>query len=287
MADLAGANGQREKFEVVGKPNIPGKLSYSLATGKAKFGIDYVFDNMLHAKFLRSPYANGMVKSVDTAAAKKVPGVVDILTWEDKDLMNFGRRGGGMGFGGPQGPYIGQAANMEDEEVAVIVVAETEEACEEALKALNPQWEVRPHVVDILEGRKPEAPVIRDNPKGKGNVTMATNSRGDVEAGFKEADQILEYDFNMPAFSGHIPNPSGSVAYWFDDPIQSTEQQSLRIEGAVWTASQGKNAVGGMYGLPAEMVQEEGFFQGGKYCDWGKHNKSRPSSPKELEGLFG
>jgi CO/xanthine dehydrogenase Mo-binding subunit len=269
MADLAGVNGTREKFEVVGKPNIPGKLSHLLATGKAKFGIDYVFDNMLHAKFLRSPYANAMVKSVDAAAAKMVPGVVDIVTWDDKDFMNFGRRGGGMGFGGPQGPYIDQVADMEDDEVAVIVVAETEEACDEALRALNPQWEVRPHVVDIFEGRKPEAPAIRDNPRGKGNVTIATNNRGDVEAGFKEADQIIDYDFNMPAFSGHIPNPSGSVAYWFDDPAQSPAQQSLRIEGAVWTANQGKNAVGSMYGLSSDMVKQEGFFQGGKYCDWG------------------
>src|SRR5512138_1088691 len=113
MTDLAGANGKREKFYVVGKPNIPGKLSYAIATGKAKFGIDYVFDDMLHAKFLRSPYANAMVKSVDVAAAKKVPGVVDVLTWEDDDLKNFGRRGGmGMmgggapkqGAGGPQAP---------------------------------------------------------------------------------------------------------------------------------------------------------------------------------------
>jgi CO/xanthine dehydrogenase Mo-binding subunit len=285
MADTVGVNGTREKFEVVGKPNIPGKLSYSIATGKAKFGIDYVFDNMLEAKFLRSPYANAMVKSVDVAAAKKVPGVVDILTWEDKDLMDFGKRGGGMGFGGPQGPYVDQVADMEDDEVAVIVVAETEEACEEGLKALNPQWEVRRHVVDIHEGRKPDAPVIRPNagggggfggmgggaknPPPQGNVSYANAIRGDIEAGFKEADQIIEYDFNMPAFSGHIPNPSGSVAYWFEDPIYGPEQPSLRIEGAVWTANQGKDAVGSMYGLPPEKVKEEGFFMGGKYCDWG------------------
>jgi xanthine dehydrogenase molybdenum-binding subunit len=286
MADIEGANGTREKFEVVGKPSIPGKLSYSIATGKAKFGIDYVFDNMLHAKFLRSPYANAIVKSVDVAAAKKVRGVVDIITWEDKDLTNFGRRGGGGGgFGGPQGPYVDQAADMEDDEVAVIVVAESEEACEEGLKALNPQWDVRPHIVDILEGRKPNAPVIRPNtgggggfggmgggaknPPPQGNVSFANNSRGDIEAGFKEADQIIEYDFNMPAFSGHIPNPSGSVAYWFEDPVYGPEQPSLRIEGAVWTARQGKDAVGSMYGLPPEKVREECFFQGGKYCDWG------------------
>jgi len=268
MADLEGVNGQRKVFKVVGKPNIPGKLSYSIATGMAKFGADYVFPNMLHAKFLRSPYANAAVKSVDVAAAKKIPGVVDVVTWEDDDLKNFGRRGGMRG-GGSSDPYVDNIADMEDDEVAVIVVAESEELCDEALKALNPQWEVRPHVVDILEGRKPDAPVIRENREGKGNITFADNNRGDIEAGFREADHIVEYDFNMPAFSGHIPNPYASVAYWYDDPRYNPEQQSLRIEGPVWTARQGKDAVGGMYGLPSEKVMQEGLFQGGKYCDWG------------------
>jgi len=284
MADLAGISGQRKEFKVVGKPNLPGKLSYSLATGMAKFGADYVFPNMLHAKFLRSPYANAAVKSVDVAAAKKIPGVVDVVTWEDDDLMNFGSRGGMMGRG-PSGPYVDKVADMEGDEVAVIVVAETEELCDEALKALNPQWEVRPHIVDILEGRKPNAPLIRpnkggqggfssrggdnQNPPPKGNVNFFNVNRGDIEAGFREADHIIEYDFNMPAFSGHAPNPFASVAYWYDDPRHNPEQQSLHIEGAVWTASQGKDAVGAMYGLPPEKVRQEGYFQGGKYCDWG------------------
>jgi hypothetical protein len=42
-----------------------------------------------------------MVKSVDVAAAKKIKGVVDVVTWEDEDLKNFGRRGG-MGSGAPK-----------------------------------------------------------------------------------------------------------------------------------------------------------------------------------------
>ncbi len=282
MADLAGVNGDRKEFKVVGKPNLPGKLSYSLATGMAKFGADYVFPNMLHAKFLRSPHANAEIKSVDAAAAKKIPGVVDVVTWEDPDLMSFGS-GGGM-MGGPQGPYVDRTADMEDDEVAVIVVAETEELCDEALKALNPKWEVKPHVIDLMEGRKPDAPLIRpnkgggggfsmgggdQNPPPKGNVSFSNQNRGDIEAGFKDADHIIEYDFNMPAFSGHVPNPYASVAYWYDDPRHDPEQQSLHLEGAVWTARQGKDSVGSMYGLPPEKVRQDGYFQGGKYCDWG------------------
>jgi CO/xanthine dehydrogenase Mo-binding subunit len=190
MADLAGANGQRKDFYVVGKPNLPGKLSYSLATGKAKFGSDYVVDNMLHAKFLRSPYANAVLKSVDVSKAKALTGVVDILTWEDPDIQALGKRGGGGGgmMMGPSGPYLDNVADQEDAEVAVIVVAESEELCEEALKLLQVEWEVRPHIVDAKEGVKPDAPVIRTNPKGKGNYQTMNQADGDVEAGFKEAN---------------------------------------------------------------------------------------------------
>jgi CO/xanthine dehydrogenase Mo-binding subunit len=81
MADLAGVNGTRKDFRVVGKPNLPGVLSWAQATGVAKFGIDYVVPNMLHAKFLRSPYANAGIKSVDSTKARAIPGVVEIVTW--------------------------------------------------------------------------------------------------------------------------------------------------------------------------------------------------------------
>ncbi len=49
-------------------------------------------------------------------------------------------------------------------EVGVIVVAESEEICDEALRALEVDWEVLPFVVDLREGRKPDAPVVRSAP---------------------------------------------------------------------------------------------------------------------------
>ena len=137
MADLAGANGQREHFRVVGKPNLPGKLSYAMATGIAKFGIDYVLPNMLHAKFLRSPYAHARVVSVDTTKARAIPGVVDILTWEDEDIKNLTSFGESFGTAKP---WLDNVAEHEGQEVAVIVVAESEDICEEALRQLDVEW---------------------------------------------------------------------------------------------------------------------------------------------------
>jgi CO/xanthine dehydrogenase Mo-binding subunit len=278
MADLVGVNGQRENFRVVGKPNLPGKLSYALATGVAKFGIDYVVPDMLHAKFLRSPYANAKVLSIDTTKAMAIPGVVDIVTWEDPDIQKLGASP--FSFG-PRRTWLDNIADQEGAEVGCIVVCENEDICEEALRQLDVKWEIWPHVVNVLEGRKPDAPVIRpdefnkiaggmfdprpdpNHPK-KGNVSYSIVSQGDIDAGFAEADQIIEYDLKIPTFASHIPNPPGSVAWWFDDPYHG-EGKSLHIEGAV----QRKDSIGQMYGASSEKTVQEGLFQGGKYCDWG------------------
>jgi len=80
MADIDGSNGQRTEFKAVGKANVPGRLSYTIATGRAKFGADFVLPDMLHAKFLRNPHGHVKIKSIDISKAKALEGVVDIVT---------------------------------------------------------------------------------------------------------------------------------------------------------------------------------------------------------------
>ncbi len=275
MADLVGVNGQREHFRVVGKPNLPGVLSYALATGIAKFGIDYTAPDMLHAKFLRSPYAHARIVSIDTTRARALPGVVDIVLWDDPDLMKLGA----SPFGPPKS-YLGNVAHQELQEVGAIVVAETEDICNEALRLLDVKWEVLPHVVDLKKGMQPDFPAIRtpedegppdmfsarnpNDPPKRGNVSYVSKIEGNIEEGYRQADYIIEYDTNLPAFASHIPNPPASIAWWFDDPYHGPGK-SLRIEGAV----QRRENIARMYGMPPEKTVQEGLFQGGKYCDWG------------------
>jgi len=285
MADLAGKNGTRKEFRVVGKPNLPGVLSWSQATGVAKFGVDYAVPGMLHAKFLRSPHANARITKIDTTKARAIEGVVDILTWEDPDLKNLG--GGGM-MGGPSQGFLRDYADQEGGEVGAIVVAENEDICEEALRALVVEWEVLPHIVDLRKGREPDAPVVRPpapsapakkagggggmgmgmggakNPPKKGNVSYSNTNDGDVEKGFKEADHIIEFDINTAAFAGHIPNPLGTVAWWFDDPLYG-EGKNLQVEGVPW----GHDQQARTNRVSAEKVFQSCMFVGGRYCDWG------------------
>jgi len=278
MADLAGVNGQRTEFKVVGKPNLPGPLSYAMATGMAKYGLDHVLPNMLHAKFLRSPYAHARILSVDTSKARALEGVVDILTWEDEDIKNLVSYG--EHWGTPR-PWLDNIADQEGDEVGVIVVAESEDICEEALRLLDVKWEILPHVVNILEGRKEDAPVIRPGepsrtsfgmhdpnapppPPKQGNVSFSILCAGDIEEGFKQADHVMEFEIYLPAFASHFPNPSGSVAWWDMDPYKGDEPV-LHIEGAV----RERLPISKMYNVPLENVVQESLFMGGKYCDWG------------------
>ena len=277
MPDIAGINGQRENFKVIGTPNLPGRLSYALATGAAKFGGDYVLPGMLHAKFYRSPYANAKALSIDCTKALAIPGVVEIITWEDEELKKLGYAGEIRGT--LQHALLDNVADRAGVEVAAIVVAENEDVCDEALRALDIQWEIYPHIINILEGREDSSPVIRpdeniqpsmgrqydaDTPPKRGNVYSAHMTWGDIEAGFNAADHIAEYSLYLPPFAAHLPNPSGSVAWWSRDPYQA-ESDVLHIEGVV----REKHKIAQVYGIEDEKTVQEGLFMGGKYCDWG------------------
>src|SRR5512136_1799373 len=210
MADLDGSNGQRTEFKAVGRANVPGRLSYTIATGRAKFGSDYVVTDMLHAKFLRNPHGRAKIKSMDISEAKKLEGVVDILTWEDPDIK---------GMKGTREPLLVDESDTEDEEIGAVVVAVTPEICDEALKRIKVDWEVFPTVMDPRDAFKPGGTFVRVDPKNAKSKPFAS---GDVETAFKEADHVVEFDWAQSLTASHVPNPNGSLAWW--------DQQYLGVE---------------------------------------------------------
>jgi CO/xanthine dehydrogenase Mo-binding subunit len=264
MADIEGSNGQRAEFKAVGRANVPGRLSYVIATGRAKFGTDAVVPDMLYAKFLRNPFGRAKIKNMDISKAKVLEGVVDVVTWDDPDVLAIN---GGLikpevrTMAGIHGPLIPNEAETEDEEIGVIVVAVTPEICDEALKLIKVEWDVLPSIVDAIDGLKPGAPIIKHDPK-----SLASNyATGDVEAGFKEADHIVEFDWAHSRTASHIPNPNGSVAWWAQDPW-GVEGPTLYIEGIspTWGAFQLRP----LYNITFDKLHRSTLFQGGKYCDW-------------------
>ncbi|MEJ2111713.1 MAG: molybdopterin-dependent oxidoreductase [Acidobacteriota bacterium] len=262
MADLAGSNGQRHEFKAVGRANVPGRLSYSMATGMAKFGTDAVLPNMLHAKYLRSPYGRVKIKSMDVSKARALAGVVDVVTWDDPEVL---------AIQGAREALIPNEAETENQEIGAVVVAETPEICDEALKLIDVEWEVFPTLVDARDGLKPDAPIIRHDPQ----KFKSSAETGDVEAGFREADHIVELDWAQVRRASHPPNPNGSVSWWEQDPW-GYEGKTLYIEGICPTW--GSFELRPMYDVTYDKLYRKTMFQGGKYCDW-MHRRSQMVTP--------
>lgn len=253
MADIEGSNGQRTEFRAVGRANVPGRLSYTIATGQAKFGSDYVVPDMLHAKFLRNPHGRVKIRSIDVSKAKKLEGVVDVVTWEDPEIQ---------AMKGTKEPLIPNESDTEDEEIGAVVVAVTPEICDEALKLIKVEWEVFPTIVDPRDAFKPNGTFVRVDPK---NAPSKPFVAGDVESAFKEADHIVEFDWAQSLTASHVPNPNGSLAWWVQEPLKE-QGQTLFIEGVCPTW--GSFQLLPMYDLTFDRLHRGTTFQGGKYCDW-------------------
>lgn len=71
-----------KNFQIVGKRQEKQEARLK-AMGKLKYTGDLYVPDMLHCKILRSPYANAIVKNVDKDEALKIPGVVDVITYDD------------------------------------------------------------------------------------------------------------------------------------------------------------------------------------------------------------
>jgi len=215
-------------YSLIGKdftpPDVHGKV-----TGKAKYAEDFNVDGMLYARLLTSPIPHARIVRLDVTAALQMEGVVAILTADDV----------------PQMPNLGnpiltnEPAYVGDPILAVAAV--DERTAEDAIEAINFDFEPLPFVVDPLTSLQPGGPHARTQ-GNVGNSTMQddfrsihwsddefaslTNSElpqgeparewtvGDLEAGFTAADYILDESFVTASFSHNSMEPRSAMAYW-------------------------------------------------------------------------
>ena len=189
-------------------------------TGRAKFGADAFLPGMLYGRILRSPHAHAIIRSIDTSAAEKVPGVKAVVTRAD-----FPEIPQGNGAGDMTRNVMAREKALYDGHPVAAVAATSEAIAKRALKLIKVDYEVLPHVIDPVEAMKPGAPILHDYMRTKGgdpntptNVTekMITEV-GDVEKGFAKADLIVEreYDSN-PMHQGYI-EPQGCIADYSEE----------------------------------------------------------------------
>lgn len=213
-------------FKYVGQRSIRPD-GFDKVTGRANYGADLSLPGMIWGKILRSPHAHAKLTKLDTSKAEAHPGVMAVATY--KDFPSVSHEAFQAGEGATD--LLDLARNiLADDKVlydghAICAVAARSEAiAEEALALIEVEYELLPPVMDVRDAMKPEAPLLHadmftqglaEAPSTPSNIaTRMELKKGDIEAGFAEADIIVEREFYTPTVhQGYIEPHACTVRY--------------------------------------------------------------------------
>ena len=217
-------------FKYIGtRPNRPDGLDK--VTGRAKYGADFNAPNMLHAAVLRSPHAHARIIKIDTSKAEALAGAKAFVTRAD-----FPTGLEGEDFYLQENTIAGDRVLYDGHAVAA-VAATSALAAKDAIKLIEVEYELLPHVTDVDEAMKPDAPVVREGvqdhsvPEGlpPNIVSYMDFGHGDLKAGFSEADFVMENTYKTEAaHQGYI------------EPHACVGQLGQDGKGEMWICTQGQ-----------------------------------------------
>ena len=184
-----------------------------ILTGQGRYVDDVTVPGMLHAAFLRSSWPHARIRSIDTAAARRHPGVVAVLTGDDMQRLThpfFGTLALPGLYGPPYWALAGDRVRMVGDPVA-LVVAESRAVAEDACALIDVDYEPLEPVATMEQALDPTRPPLW--PKAKGNVlSRETRTFGDVDAAFAAADRVIRERFTQHRQSNQPMETRGSVA---------------------------------------------------------------------------
>lgn len=244
-----------EALRVVGQP-VSRKDGRDIVTGNVVYGVDMSLPGMLHGRVVRSAVASGKVIRVDVGGAKALAGVKSVITAADVPMTRFG-------YGIKDEQIFASAKIRYAGEPIAAVAAVDEETAEEAARLVEVEYEEMPGVFDVLEAVKEGSPLVHEemgsyepnrlvtrewNPSPGTNILHRIElRRGDVEAGFREADYVFEDTFRTRRVHHCYLEPHACVA---------------RVEAGkitIWTATQRVFIVRAMladvFGVPEGSVR--------------------------------
>ena len=214
-------------------------------TGAAKFGADYHLPGMLHGKVLRSPHAHARIRSIDTARAEALPGVKAVVTGADLPDHPFAYTGPerlAVNFWHVTRNVMAREKVLYEGHAVAAVAAISAAVANRALALIDVDYELLPHVIDVEEAMAEEAPLLFDDmitrgvdpaPDRPSNVSKRVGFEiGDLDAGFAEADEIVEKHYRTAPIHQAYIEPQACLAHWTGGG-----------KAEVWSSSQGHFAV--------------------------------------------
>ena len=191
----------------------------AIVTGKARYTMDVVVDNVVHLKVLRSPHAHARIRGIDKTAALAIPGVIQIFTSEDVPQRLFSTALHEDHLVDPDDSYVLDSVVRFVGQRVVAVVAESEAAAEAGCRALRVDYEILPAVFDPEIAMEPAAPILHDKRSdSKSNIYCEIGGEvGCVNDGFAEADVIHEKTYSTSRVQHVHLETHGSIAWKGDD----------------------------------------------------------------------
>jgi carbon-monoxide dehydrogenase large subunit len=205
---VAKSSKKSARRKVIGTPT-PRLEGPDKVSGRALYATDVVLPDMLWCKVLRSPIAYARIKKIDASRALELPGVHAVATGEDVHGLLIGRKIYDM-------PILADGVVRFIGEKVAAVAAESEAIAEEALELIDVEYEELEPLLDPLSAIEPSATLLHPKvPSYRGllhpieqasNVFVHMNwKKGDVEAGFRAADLIVENTFTTkPVHQAYI-----------------------------------------------------------------------------------
>jgi len=188
----------------IGKP-MPNLQARDKITGEARFTDDYRFAGMLYARTKRANIPHARILSIDTSAARDLAGVHAVLTHEDIPGRNL------HGVFITDWPVLCADKVRYAGDAIAIVAADSEEVAAAALDLIAVDYEKLPIVSDAIDAAKPDSPLVHED-RAEGNLLKHIKViKGDIAAGFAEADTIIDQTYRTPATEHMFLEPECSI----------------------------------------------------------------------------
>lgn len=220
-------------------------------TGKALYTDDLKFPGMLIGVTKRSGVPHGIITKLNVDAARKVPGVVAVLTAEDiPGQINHGL----VIQDWPTLVGIGQKVRYVGDAIA-IVAAETKEAAEEALDKIEVEYQLLPVITSAVQANEPGVEKIHES----GNLLKHIKVRkGDIEKGFEESDVIIERTFHTGIVDHAFIEPECSIA-------RVTEDGRIEVYVGSQIPYQDRSQIAAVMNMPEDRIRVKGMMIGGGF----------------------
>lgn len=242
------------------EPRLDGRAK---VTGEARYGSDFIVSDVAHAFLITSPIAKGRIASIDTSLAKRLPGVIEVFTYENtKGLKEvpFSTGGGGatqsMQSMGPEIHHDGQIVGM--------AVADTYEAAQEAASLVKIDYDVeKPSATFGSPG------VTQEDASKASERAKSLPQAGDADAAIAAAPVKLEAEYGTPTEHHNPIELFTTTAVWRDgevtvyEPSQFVYGQKHSVAQKLGIAGDRVRIVspyvGGAFGSKAQFSPRTGF----------------------------